>query len=211
MNACSLSKTLILLGFALGAYGCTTGERSAKADSSPKEHTGLEPATREQDAKPFYRPKGTGPAYWGPGDLYTFLATGAETNDAYFQFEALVPKGGGPPPHIHRGEDESFYLVRGTLEMHLGDKTVKASAGDFVNIPRGTVHYFKNVGDEAALMLATFVPAGMEKFFEEVFPVAVDRTATPPPLTDELVKKMTEAAPKHRLEILPPGKADNGR
>ncbi|MGI8924165.1 MAG: quercetin 2,3-dioxygenase [Fimbriimonadales bacterium] len=208
MNGDLLSKTLVLLGFALGAYGCTTGEPGAKADSSLKEQTGLEPASRKQDAKPFYRPKGTGPAYWGPGDLYTLLATGEETNDAYFQFEALVPKGGGPPPHIHHGEDETFYLVHGALEMRLGDKTIKASAGDFVNIPRGTVHNFKNVGSDTAVMIGTFVPAGMEKFFQEVFPVAEDRTATPPAITDELIKKMTEAAPRHRVEFVPPDKAD---
>src|SRR5258708_10466063 len=46
----------------------------------------------------FHRPVATGPAYWGPGDHYTFLVTGEESGGAYFVMEALVPAGGGPPP-----------------------------------------------------------------------------------------------------------------
>jgi mannose-6-phosphate isomerase-like protein (cupin superfamily) len=155
-------------------------------------------------AKAYHRAAGTGPAYWGPGDLYTFLATGKETGGAYFQFEAVVPPAGGPPPHIHLDKDESFYVIEGELEMRLGDATVKAKAGDFVNIPRGTAHNFKNTGTKPAKMLATFVPAGMEDYFMEVFDPAVDRNATPPPVTDALIQKLIAAAPKHKLQILPP-------
>lgn len=43
----------------------------------------------------------TGPAYWGPGNKMTFLATGKETDGAFFLPETSVPPGGGPPPHIH--------------------------------------------------------------------------------------------------------------
>ena len=45
---------------------------------------------------------GTGRAFWGPGDMYTFLVTGEQTGGAYFVMAALVPPGGGPPPHIGR-------------------------------------------------------------------------------------------------------------
>ena len=167
-----------------------------------------ESATVAHPGKAFHRPAGTGPAFWGPGDLYTFLVTGDETNNAYFQFEALVPSGGGPPPHIHHDEDETFYLAQGTLEMRMGDVVVSAKAGDFVNVPRGTVHGFKNVGGETAKMIVTFVPAGFEKYFEEVFPSAVDRTATPPAVTQELIDKMTVVAPKYSCEILPAAGTD---
>ena len=153
--------------------------------------------------KPIYRPAGTGPAFWGPGDLYTFLATGDETDGAYFQLEAIIPPGGGPPPHIHHGEDETFYLVQGSLEMRSEDAVIMAEAGDFVSIPKGTAHTFKNVGDQTAKMIATFIPAGFEKWFEEVFTPAEDRTAVPPPVTEELIQKMVMAAEKYGLEFLP--------
>ena len=55
-------------------------------------------------ARLLHRPVETGPAYWGLGDRYTFLVTGAETGGAYFAMEAYVPPGGGPAPHIHTRE-----------------------------------------------------------------------------------------------------------
>jgi quercetin dioxygenase-like cupin family protein len=89
-----------------------------------------------------HRPSSSGLAFWGPGDSYRFLITGAESGGAYFAMEAIVPAGGGPPPHIHRNEDETFYVLEGEVEFLLGDRPVKGTAGDFVNVPRGTVHRF---------------------------------------------------------------------
>jgi oxalate decarboxylase/phosphoglucose isomerase-like protein (cupin superfamily) len=91
--------------------------------------------------------------------------------------------------------------------MLLGDKTYTAKAGDFVYIPRGTVHRFKNVGNVTSVQLVTFVPSNMEKFFKEVFPVATDPTAAPPPVTDELIRRMNEAAPKYGIKFVPPPEA----
>src|SRR5450631_3947086 len=151
-----------------------------------------------------YVPTGTGPAYWGPGDEVTFLITGKETDGAVFVSELSVPPAGGPPPHIHHREDESFYVREGTLAIRIGDKTVNAAPGDFVHIARGTVHSFKNIGTGRAKMLVTFTPAGMEKFFEEAFHPVGDRSAGPPLLTEELLARLLGAAPKSGLEFLPP-------
>jgi len=207
------SGVLAALSLGIGTLGCMTGDsgqEKAGESVAERQETGGDAAQVADHGKPFYRAAGTGPAYWGPGDLYTFLATGDETGNAYFQFEALVPNGGGPPPHIHHAEDETFYLAKGSLEMHMGDEVISAKAGDFVNIPRGTVHSFKNVGAETATMIITFVPAGMEKYLEEVFPPAEDRTATPPPITEGLIQKMTAAAQKHNLEFATPRQAGEG-
>ena len=100
--------------------------------------------------------------------------------------------------------DESFYVREGTLAIRMGDRTVNAAPGDFVHIPRGTVHCFKNTGNGNAKMLVTFTPAGMEKFFEEAFHPAGDRSAGPPLLTEELLARLLGAAPKSGLEFLPP-------
>lgn len=91
-----------------------------------------------------HRPAGTGPAYWGPGDHYTFLVTGEESAGSTFAMEALVPPGGGPPPHVHRQEDETFYVLDGELEFLLGEELVTGRTGDVVFVPRGTVHRFRN-------------------------------------------------------------------
>ena len=49
------------------------------------------------------------------GDVYRFLATGDETDGRYAMLEAIVPPGGGPPPHIHSREEESFYVLEGEI------------------------------------------------------------------------------------------------
>lgn len=195
---------------AIGIFGCNK-EEAQKSDSSLEAPitTGYESALSAHPTKPIFRPTGTGPAVWGPGDLYTYLATGEETNNLFFQFEAVVPAGGGPPPHIHGREDESFYVVSGSLEMQLGDSILMAKAGDYVYIPRGTVHGFKNVGDSTAIQFVTVAPAGMEHYFNEVFPVVTDRNAAPPPPTEALIQKLIEVAPKYGLEFPPP--TDSGK
>jgi D-alanyl-D-alanine carboxypeptidase len=130
----------------------------------------------ENQSIAFHQPADTGPAYWGPGDRYTFLVTGAQSNGAYFIMEGIIPSGGGPL-HIHRREEECFYLLEGTLEITLGEKTFNATTGGFIQIPRGIVHKFHNVGSTTARMLLLFSPGGMDKYFEETLEPVQDRSA----------------------------------
>jgi quercetin dioxygenase-like cupin family protein len=149
-----------------------------------------------------HRPVETGPAFWGPGDHYTFLVTGEESGGAYFAMEALVPPGGGPPPHIHSREDETFYLVEGTIDFRLGDETVTAGPGDFVNVPKGTVHCFYNSGTETARMVLTFTPAGMEGFFVDTLEPAPNHPQGAPDNVEEVAARYVEAAPRYGLEFV---------
>ncbi len=152
-----------------------------------------------------YVPAGTGQAYWGAGDMYTFLVTGTESGGSYFTMEALVPPGGGPPPHIHHREEEQFYILEGEFTIRVGDQTVRASQGDFVHVPRETIHNFRNEGTMPAKMLITYSPAGVEKLFQEAFEPVTDRSAPPPPMTEEAIARFLAIAPKYGLETLPPG------
>ena len=153
----------------------------------------------------FFRAADTGPVYWGPGDIYTFLAAGPETDGDYFVMEGSVPPDAGPPPHIHHEEVETFYVVEGQLEIMLGDKMHKATAGDFVHVSKGTPHAFFNRSQAPAKIVITFVPGGMEKFFEEAFDHATDRHATPPPITEEFIQHLLGTAARYdNLEFLPP-------
>ena len=136
-------------------------------------------AVLQPGAQLIHRPAHSGETYYGPGDVYRFLVTGAETGGAYFAMEAIVPPGGGPPPHIHTNEDETFYVVEGSCEFLLGESTITAGPGDFVSVPRGAVHRFHNANDELARMILTFTPAGIEKFFEETLERAFDPNAIP--------------------------------
>ena len=74
------------------------------------------------------------------GDVYRFLATGEETGGRYATFESLVPPGGGPPPHVHSREEESFLVLEGEMTFVLGDERFVAAPGTFVNMPIDSRH-----------------------------------------------------------------------
>jgi quercetin dioxygenase-like cupin family protein len=151
---------------------------------------------------PLHRPAGTGATYLGPGDRYRFLVTGDETGGAYFAMEAFVPPGGGPPPHIHRYEDETFYVVEGECRILLADEWVTAGVGDFINVPRGVVHRFQNQGAETMRMILTFTPAGIEHFFEETLKPTLDPRADITDDVDEVAARYAAAAPRYGLEFV---------
>ena len=88
----------------------------------------------------FFKTTDTGPTFMGPGDICTFLPTAAETNGAYFVMEGVVPPDGGPPPHIHHNQVETFYIVEGQMEILLGDQVYETKAGDFVHVSKSTRH-----------------------------------------------------------------------
>src|SRR5450631_1332315 len=102
------------------------------------------------------------------GDVYRFLATGADTNGKYALWEAIVPPGGGPPPHVHSREEEGFYVLEGEITVLVGDERIVATGGMFANMPVGTLHSFKNETDRLARMLISVAPAGLEQMFLEV-------------------------------------------
>ena len=154
-----------------------------------------------------YMPAGTGPLYWGPGDKVTFLVTGAESGGGCFIVEGMAPPGGGPPPHIHHFEDESFYILQGSVTVQAGEQTLRVSPGDFIHIPRGTVHSFQddgNIDAKAVIVISPAGPTGMQQFFEESFYAAADRSASPPPVTEELMGRMMTAAARNGLEFVHP-------
>ncbi|MEZ6087702.1 MAG: cupin domain-containing protein [Pirellulaceae bacterium] len=135
------------------------------------------------------------------GDVYRFLATGEETDGKYATWEAIVPPGSGPPPHIHSLEEESFLVLEGEMTFQLGDERFVASEGTFLNMPIGSLHSFKNESDKIARLLISIAPAGLERMFFEVGqPLGVDDVTAPPPSEAE-IKRLLEAAPRYGVEI----------
>src|SRR5271154_1663857 len=132
---------------------------------------------------------------------YRFLATGDDTNGKYAIWEAIVPPGGGAPPHAHSREEEGLYILEAEITCLIGEERIVATAGMFANMPVGTPHSFKNETDRPAKMLISVAPAGLEQMFFEVgVPVPTGSQFAPPP-TKEEIERLLSVAPKYGLEM----------
>lgn len=138
------------------------------------------------------------------GDIYRFLATGEETDGKYAMWEAIVPPGGGPPPHVHSREEESFYLLDGEITFMIDGERIVATTGTFANLPVGSLHSFQNFTDKTARMLISVAPAGLEKMFFEVGQ-PVQLGDQPPPPSQAEIEKLLAVAPSYGIEIRVPG------
>jgi mannose-6-phosphate isomerase-like protein (cupin superfamily) len=147
--------------------------------------------------------EGEGKMLWVADELMTFKASSEDTGGMYSLTDSVVPPQGEVPLHIHHREDEAFWVREGELEVVVGEDTFKAGAGSFVHLPKGIQHTYKNVGMRPARFLTLMVPAGVEKFFEEVGKPATD-VSSPPPFEEEDIDKFLAVAPRYGVEILLP-------
>lgn len=102
------------------------------------------------------------------GVLYRILISSEQTGGALSLVDSISPIGSGPPKHIHDAEDETFYIVTGTLKFFLDGETLVKQAGDAVFVPRGKVHTFQVVGDTPCRHLVMLTPGSFENFFAEM-------------------------------------------
>jgi quercetin dioxygenase-like cupin family protein len=136
------------------------------------------------------------------GDPLTVLLDGNETGGAYTVMEAILPPGGGPPPHVHSLEDEGFLVITGEVTFYLGDNTIVLKPGEYLSAPRGIPHHFVNSGSIEAIVLETATPAGIENFFAEVGTPIAGRNAERIPMTKGIIAKMIATAPKYGITML---------
>jgi quercetin dioxygenase-like cupin family protein len=157
--------------------------------------------------RPVLRKLGEGRTVAVVGDVYRFLATADDTNGKYALWEALVPPGGGPPPHVHSREEEGFYVLEGEITFTVNGARVVATAGTFANMPDGTPHSFKNESAKPARMLISVAPAGLEQMFFEVGVPLPEGTTTAAPPTEDEINRLLAVAPNYGIEIRLPAPA----
>ena len=100
------------------------------------------------------------------------LATGASTGGLFglyrWEFSGAVS---GPGPHFHKTMTESFYILTGSVSIYDGRDWRTAEPGDFLHVPAGGSHGFRNESGEEASMLLHFAPgAPREAYFEGLRP-----------------------------------------
>ena len=139
------------------------------------------------------------------GGLITFLALGEETGGAFTLFEEATSPGSSAFPHLHHEEDQAFYIVEGEHEFVCDGRAFGARPGSFVYVPRGTVHFFENVGETPGRLLILSAPAGgTEAFFFEVGEPATDGSSPPAsaaPEGMEGIARIREIVRKHGSDI----------
>jgi mannose-6-phosphate isomerase-like protein (cupin superfamily) len=116
-----------------------------------------------------YRPAGTGPEFtYASGNTVHYLATGASTGGQFGLYRWVMgPQPSGPDPHFHRSISESFFILSGSVRIYDGRRWIDTEPGDFVHVPEGGVHAFRNESGAPAEMLLHFAPgAPREAYFE---------------------------------------------
>jgi quercetin dioxygenase-like cupin family protein len=123
---------------------------------------------------------GEGERHASSATEFTIKATAEDTGGQFFMQEATIgPNGPGPPPHTHQRMTDMFYVLEGTLTVHVDGEEREAPAGTFACFPPGTVHTFANRGDAPARFLNFSTPGGFEDYMRDLADVLKDGTASP--------------------------------
>ncbi len=102
------------------------------------------------------------------GNRVRLLATGGSTGGLFglyrWEFSTAVS---GPGEHFHKTMTESFYILSGEVSIYDGAAWRTAGVGDFLHVPAGGLHGFRNESCAEASMLLHFAPgAPREAYFE---------------------------------------------
>ena len=156
-------------------------------------------------ALPIALDRGAGDARWFLGALATIKASGETTGGGLSVTEFWAPRGHGSPLHVHRNEDEWFYVLSGELTFWIDGTVTTATAGSFVYGPRDVPHTFAVSSEEAQFLVVT-EPAGFENFLLELSQPAQSRTLPPASVEPPALETLVATAANYGLEILgPPG------
>jgi quercetin dioxygenase-like cupin family protein len=90
-----------------------------------------------------------------------FKATGANSGGGMEFLVMSVGYASGPPLHVHQGQEDSFYVVRGVLTVQLGEDVVALQPGDFASAPAGLPHTFTNTDREQVAEVVNVMTPGI--------------------------------------------------
>jgi mannose-6-phosphate isomerase-like protein (cupin superfamily) len=128
------------------------------------------------------------------GDIVRVL--GESQNVGFCEF-TVPARFAGPPPHVHHGFDEAFYVLEGELTMVLDRSDSQlVTAGGLIHAPAGRRHCYANPHDEPARVLAVLAPGLGLHFLEDIG--AALPASGPPDLN-----VLAEIYRQHDSEIVP--------
>jgi len=118
--------------------------------------------------------------------LMTTKASMAETGGAYSLTEHLATAASNPPLHVQVDEDEAFYVLDGEVEFEVDGEIVRATAGTFAFVARGSAHTFRVLTETARyLVICSGKPTdNLEEFFVAMGEPATARALPQPKAPD---------------------------
>lgn len=143
----------------------------------------------------------TGPLAFA-GTEVSLLVPAMQTRGAFSLMHLRNPPGCWTPPHLHRNEEETFFMLSGSMRTETQDGTMDLLPGQVVTLPRGRAHRMGNAGHEDAQLLVLCAPGGFDEFVRAAgrpFAAGDDVAVTGADL-DRLVQE----APRYGVELLGP-------
>ena len=101
------------------------------------------------------------------GHPMAFLLTGEDSKHACM-FESTMPPGFSTGRHVHRVQEETFYVLEGEGEWEVAGRLIRAKPGTFLFIPPGVPHNIGNASDKPVRLFLTVSPPGHEHYFEQL-------------------------------------------
>ncbi|MDO9500436.1 cupin domain-containing protein [Falsiroseomonas sp.] len=119
------------------------------------------------------------------GNVLTFR-TRPSRGAPFLLSECRSAPGAGAPPNRHPEDEEAFRILSGTYEFRVDGVVRVVGPGDWVPIPTGAPHDFRNIGAvEASMLILNWPGRQHEEFFstlgEKVAADAPARTPSGPP------------------------------
>jgi quercetin dioxygenase-like cupin family protein len=146
---------------------------------------------------------------WFIDNLASVQIDGEQTGEAYSLLEFSARGGDMPPLHVHRRDDETFYVLEGEMTLFVGDRQIAVSEGQAVLAPRDVPHAYR-VESEQARWLVINSPAGFERFVRASGESAPG-DELPPPGRPFDPAVLAQTAAEYGIEILgPPGMLPTG-
>jgi quercetin dioxygenase-like cupin family protein len=147
-----------------------------------------------------------GQAFWFLNTLTITKVGELDTKGGLAILDHRCPAGYAPPPHIHRGADEAFYILEGQFEGFCGESSWAAGPGTLVFLPRDVPHGFRVSDTGPGRTLLILAPAGFDRFVVEIGEPAREMVLPEPTPPDPV--RIVEIAAAHGIHVLPPPGAD---
>nr|BAM14074.1 putative cupin 2 domain-containing protein [Streptomyces lavendulae] len=149
--------------------------------------------------------RGEGEALWFLDFLAAVKGSAAQLNGASTVVEFLGRRGSGSPLHVHRKEDEWWYVLDGEMTFWVAGQAYHAAPGSFVYGPQDQPHTFQVTSPEARFLHVT-EPGGFDGFLRALARPAPSLELPPHDVVLPALEHVRAIAAEFGIEVLgPPG------